>query len=92
MIAAGVVGAVTAAVLGLPNTPVLIALSMALAVVAQGGDLAESSLKRKFKVKDSSRLIPGHGGLLDRLDGLMTAAPSVAAVALISGEGVLAWR
>ena len=92
MIAAGVVGAVTAAVLGLPNTPGLIALSMALAVVAQGGDLAESSLKRKFKVKDSSRLIPGHGGLLDRLDGLMTAAPSVAAVALISGEGVLAWR
>ncbi len=92
MIAAGLVGAATAAVLGWPNAPALIAFSMGLAVVSQGGDLAESAIKRKFKVKDSGRLIPGHGGLLDRLDGLMAAAPAVAAVALMGGEGVLAWR
>ena len=92
MIAAGAVGAVTAAVLELPGTLGLIAFSMALAVVAQGGDLVESAVKRHFKVKDSGTIIPGHGGLLDRLDGLLTAAPAVAAVALMSGEGVLAWR
>lgn len=92
MIAAGLVGAATAALLGWPNAPALVALSVGLAVVSQGGDLAESAIKRKFKVKDSGRLIPGHGGLLDRLDGLMAAAPAVAAVALVGGDGVLAWR
>ncbi len=89
MIAAGAVGGATAAILGLSNPSALIAFSMVLAVIAQGGDLLESAIKRHFKVKDSGNIIPGHGGLLDRLDGLMTAAPAVAAVTLISGEGVL---
>ncbi len=48
----------------------------ALAVVAQAGDLFESAVKRRVGAKDSSRLIPGHGGLLDRVDGVMTAAPA----------------
>lgn len=90
MIAAGAVGGATAAILGLSNASALVAFSILLAVIAQGGDLLESAVKRHFKVKDSGNIIPGHGGLLDRLDGLMTAAPAVAAVALISGEGVLA--
>jgi phosphatidate cytidylyltransferase len=48
-------------------------LSLAVAVASQLGDLLESAVKRRFGVKDASRLIPGHGGLLDRLDGVMGA-------------------
>jgi phosphatidate cytidylyltransferase len=51
-----------------------IALGMGLAIVAQVGDFFESWLKRKAGVKDSSRLIPGHGGVFDRIDGLVPVA------------------
>ncbi len=47
---------------------------MALSIVAQAGDLFESGAKRRFKVKDSSALVPGHGGVLDRVDGLGAVA------------------
>ena len=49
-------------------------LAVVLSVVAQAGDLFESALKRRFGAKDSSHLIPGHGGLMDRLDGFVTAS------------------
>jgi phosphatidate cytidylyltransferase len=68
------------------------AIAMLVGVSSQVGDLLESGLKRHFGVKDSGRSIPGHGGLLDRLDGMLTAAPVAALVALVVGEGILLWQ
>jgi phosphatidate cytidylyltransferase len=69
----------------------VIAVAALLGVVAQSGDLLESLIKRRFGVKDSGRTIPGHGGLLDRLDGLLTAGPVAALLALAVGRGVVLW-
>lgn len=63
-----------------------ILLAISLAVVAQIGDLVESALKRQAGVKDSGGLIPGHGGLFDRIDGLLFAAPVLAVVMMIAGR------
>ena len=60
-------------------------LAMILSVVAQIGDLFESWVKRRYDVKDSSRLIPGHGGFMDRVDGLVAAAVPLALYVAISG-------
>ena len=63
----------------------VLGLSVILAVVAQLGDLAESRFKRLFGVKDTSQIIPGHGGVLDRLDGLLAAGAVLAALVWLQG-------
>jgi phosphatidate cytidylyltransferase len=68
------------------------ALAILIGIVSQAGDLFESLLKRHFGVKDSGNMIPGHGGLLDRLDAVLTAAPAAAVLALILGRGVMLWE
>jgi phosphatidate cytidylyltransferase len=74
------------------SAPHVIALGIGLGIVSQLGDLLESGLKRHFGVKDSGRIIPGHGGLLDRLDALLAVAPVAALLALTVGRGVVLWR
>ena len=60
----------------------LAVLGAVLGAVAQAGDLTESALKRAFGVKDASNLIPGHGGFMDRADGIVAAAIAAALFAL----------
>lgn len=90
MLSAGLVGAGVAAACG--GSPFILApLAIVLAVISQGGDLGESALKRRFGVKDSGKIIPGHGGVLDRVDGLMPVAPLVALLILVSGRSIMEW-
>ena len=80
-VAAGLLGAVLHATAGLPT--VLAVFSPLLAVLSQMGDLYESWLKRRAGVKDSGNILPGHGGVLDRLDGLVPVAPVAAFLVVV---------
>ena len=62
------------------DATILLILSGLLAILSQIGDLVESAIKRKFAVKDSGTIIPGHGGVMDRLDGVLFVAPAVVIV------------
>jgi phosphatidate cytidylyltransferase len=85
------------AAFGLGKTGPMLLLGAALSVISQLGDLFESWVKRRFGVKDSSHIIPGHGGLLDRLDGFVAAVVLAAIFGLLRGgvdgvgRGLMVW-
>jgi phosphatidate cytidylyltransferase len=98
----GTLGGVAAGLLvvkgaGLAIAPMLVLVAVGLSIVSQAGDLLESAVKRHFGAKDASQLIPGHGGLMDRLDGFLTAVAAAAMVGLLRGglegpaRGLLVW-
>jgi len=88
---AALVGLLTAFILNHTNVLVLTLISAVLGLLEQGGDLVESAFKRHFGVKDTSQIIPGHGGVLDRVDGLLAVAVAVLVISLLAGGSVLAW-
>jgi phosphatidate cytidylyltransferase len=92
LLAAMVAGTITAiAFQPFASAPAVAAVAALLGIAAQAGDLLESAIKRHFRVKDTSSLIPGHGGLLDRLDGVLAAAPVAALVSFVLGYGRTLW-
>lgn len=96
LLLAAVAGALTAGWLATRDVGSAILVAVMLGIAAEYGDLAESALKRRFGRKDASALIPGHGGLLDRIDGLMAAAIVAAAFAMLRNPfhpaaGLLLW-
>jgi len=99
----GAVGGVAAgiavtAMAGLDLAPMLVLVALALSAASQAGDLLESAIKRQFGAKDASQIIPGHGGLMDRLDGFLTAVLAAVMVGVARGgldgaaQGLLVWN
>ena len=95
---AGVVGGVVVArQFGIGSLAAAAVVALVLSVVSQAGDLVESAIKRQFNAKDASQLIPGHGGLMDRLDGFVAAAVAAALIGIAHGgfdapaRGLMVW-
>jgi len=98
----GLAGAIIAALAlahyaNLANSLAVAALALILSIASQAGDLFESAFKRRFGVKDAGHVIPGHGGIMDRLDGFLAAAVVAALIGLAHGgleapaRGLLVW-
>jgi phosphatidate cytidylyltransferase len=104
---AGAIGGVVAAALAgcaaarltqnVPLTLPLVGVALVLSVFCQAGDLYESWLKRRFGAKDSGNIIPGHGGIMDRVDGLIFAVAAAIGIGAVHGaaggigRGLLLW-
>jgi phosphatidate cytidylyltransferase len=90
-------GIAVASAAGIGNVLAIGALALLLSIASQAGDLLESAVKRHFSAKDSSGLIPGHGGLMDRLDGFLVAAFAAAVIGVLRqgfdapAQGLLLW-
>jgi phosphatidate cytidylyltransferase len=93
-IAAGVVVAYAS---GVGKLGIIGVMAFVVSVLTQAGDLLESAVKRRFGAKDASQLIPGHGGLMDRLDGFLVAAFAALLIGALRGgmaapaRGLLVW-
>ncbi len=98
----GLVGGVAAGVavaytVGVGKLGIVGVMALVLSVLAQAGDLFESAVKRRFGAKDASHLIPGHGGLMDRLDGFLVAALAALLIGILRqgtgtpARGFLVW-
>lgn len=98
----GLIGGVAGAILvayanGLGRLAIVGAIALVLSISAQAGDLLESAIKRRFGAKDTGRLIPGHGGLMDRLDGFLVAALAALLIGILHqgtgapAVGLLVW-
>jgi phosphatidate cytidylyltransferase len=98
----GLAGGIAAGVLvayasGIGKLAAVGVIALVLSVLAQAGDLFESAIKRRFGAKDASRLIPGHGGLMDRLDGFLVAALAAVLIGILRqgtdalAHGLLVW-
>ena len=97
---AGAIGGFVLAVAGAQTATILfdiqpplgaVPLAILLSIATQCGDLLESWVKRSFAKKDSGTIVPGHGGILDRIDGLLVAAPVMAAIFIAQGGAVPLW-
>jgi phosphatidate cytidylyltransferase len=90
-------GTLVAYASGVGRLAVVGVIALTLSVLAQAGDLLESAVKRRFGAKDASHIIPGHGGLMDRLDGFLAAALAALLIGILRhgtdapAQGLLAW-
>lgn len=86
-----IVGLALGLALELAQPLILAAAAIAFAIISQIGDLLESGLKRTYRVKDTSGILPGHGGMMDRVDGIVAVLAAAALAIWIAGGDVRPW-